>query len=114
VLTRKQKPWSLLVLGHGLLGVIAAASGMGETKPSGSGSSGACLLVWAPGEQYRSATGIGDPSLWVTGTLRPACQDGLSGARAAAAGMGESKPAGSRSSEACFSGTGFQKPQELL
>jgi hypothetical protein len=102
------------VLGHGLLGVIAAASGMGETKPSGSGSSGACLLVWAPGEQYRSATGIGDPSLWVTGTLRPACQDGLSGARAAAAGMGESKPAGSRSSEACFSGTGFQKPQELL
>jgi hypothetical protein len=44
--------------------------------------------LWAPRGQYSSAVGMGEPSLWVAGAQRPACQHGLPRTMAAAAGMG--------------------------
>jgi hypothetical protein len=43
------------------------------TKPSDSGSPGACLLVWAT-RSYGSCCKLGDPNLWAAGVLGPACQ----------------------------------------
>jgi hypothetical protein len=81
---RQQRPWGLLVLGHGLSGATAAAAGMGEPSLWASGFMGPACWVQAPGGQCSNAASTGDPSL------------------------------GSRSLGACLPGAGFQEPQELL
>jgi hypothetical protein len=60
------------VLGCGLPGATATATGTGEASLWVAGVLGTAFQVWAPGEQFNNAAGMGEPRLWIVGALGPA------------------------------------------
>jgi hypothetical protein len=93
----QQRPYSLLVLGYGLLGASVAAASMGELSFQAVGILGPAYQHKLPGDRAAAAstgrqefwgllakcwlpgaTGavavMGEQSLWAAGALEPACQ----------------------------------------
>jgi hypothetical protein len=99
---------SLLVLGCGLPGAMAAATGIGETSLQAAGALGPACWHRLPGTTA-AAAGMEGTSLWAEGVLGPACHVPASRSHKNRCSHGRTKqPWG------LLTSVGYQEPYQLL